>query len=303
MKNLEDYANRLAKHLSFDVQYRSMAFFDILKTARKEIEIFLLDKGVFNQKDLLFFWSKELNKKQERSVKNLIKKRMSGLPLAYILKKQNFFGINFKVNRNTLIPRPETEELVDWALESALAMKEKKISVVDVGTGSGCILISFLKNLDKKIKLEKIWAIDQDSRILKVAKLNQKNILKKRFEIKFLKKNLLEGFDYNSKNPLFVLANLPYLSEKEFESISPEVASFEPKTALVSGKKGTELIEKLIKEIQVLKQKNKKTTFEVFLELSPETLKKIKESLLKKIKKIEIKKDLCGKNRFLRLSL
>ena len=113
----------------------------------------------------------ELTKSQETKFKKLIGKRKSGVPAAYLLGRKEFFGLDFLVNKDVLIPRPETELLVELALSPSLLQREGggEFSVIDIGTGSGNIIISLAKNLKSKANL---FAIDSSSKALNVAKRN-----------------------------------------------------------------------------------------------------------------------------------
>jgi len=166
----------------------------------------------------------ELKIKRNLSKKfySLINLRKKHYPLAYILSKKEFFKYNFFVNEDVLIPRPETEKIVEMALKY-IKDKNKKYKILDLGTGSGCIAISLAKELTKnKINFE-ILATDISKKALTIAKINKKRLKAK--NIKFVKSNLFEKI--NEKFDL-ILANLPYLKEKEIKN----ELLFEPKIAL-----------------------------------------------------------------------
>ena len=242
-----------------------------------------------------------------------IARRMKNEPLAYILGSKEFFGLPFLVSPATLIPRPETELMVEEALRAVQAIKQKNIALIDIGTGSGNIIISIAKNL-KNIchpRTSKndinFYGIDISKEALQVAKHNaKKNNVDK--EIKFIHGNLLEPILKNQKfeicNLKFViLANLPYLSKEIYNATSPTVKKFEPKSALYSKKGGLDHYEKLFQQMNLLKAN--RCQLNATLEFSPEQ----KNPLAKLIKKYfpkamtVFKKDLAGKWRLAIITL
>lgn len=245
-----------------------------------------------------------LDQKQIEKIKKYAKRRLNHEPVAYILGQKEFFGLNFKVNKHTLIPRPETESLVEFALHKIQheICSEKNIAIIDVGTGSGNIIISLIKNLEKSYNF---FGIDISEKALAVAEYNAKknNTTEK---IKFIKSNLLNYFfDHCSllTEPCIILANLPYLSEKIYSKTLPNVKKFEPRSALFSGIYGLDHYEKLLEQIKILNTKNK--ILYTILEISPEQKQKI-EKIIKKYfpqAKIEFQKDLAKKWRFVSFSI
>ena len=185
-------------------------------------------------------------------IKKLFKARQNNFPLSYITGKKNFFGLDFIVNKNVLIPRPETELMVSTAINEQKTINKKNIIFVDVGTGSGCIPISIAKNL--KNKKTKFFAVDISKKALSIAKQNAK---KHNVNIKFYQGNLLEPLIKNSNiiseprtpnSELFITANLPYITEKQFQT-EPSI-QHEPKKSLVADNQGLALYEKLLKQIK-----------------------------------------------------
>ena len=224
--------------------------------------------------------------------KRYLNKRKRGVPIAYITGHKGFYGLDFLVNKHTLIPRPDSELMVEEVLER-LKSQDSKIAMVDVGVGSGCIPVSILKTLNnKKIKS---FATDISSGALKIAK---KNTNRHGVEIEFLQGNLLEPI-LNKKTleqfeHIFITANLPYLTEEQFTS--EESIQHEPKSALVAGDGGLALYEELLKQLKL-----SRITYHVslFFEIDPTQADKIKVLIKKYLPtaKVEIKKDLAGHNR------
>ena len=174
----------------------------------------------------------------------LIIRRSTREPLAYILKKKEFWSNNFYVNRSTLIPRPETELLCDIILKK---IKYKNPHILDIGTGTGCILLSLLS----EIKKAKGIGIDISKKAIEVAKKNSNN-LELNERAKFFARSLDEI--YNHKFDL-VVSNPPYVKSSDIKNLSEDVRKFEPKIALDGGKDGLDVIKKVIyKSKSILKK-------------------------------------------------
>lgn len=225
-------------------------------------------------------------------------------PLAYIIGEKEFFGLPFFVNEYTLIPRPETELMVEQAINAISKSKDqksKRAAVIDIGTGSGCIIISLVKHfLDSRFMIHdsslKFFATEISTKALSIA---QKNAVRHGVaeSITFLPSDLLENIreKLQSFDTLFVLANLPYLSETLYKNTEPTVQDFEPKTALLSGKDGLDHYRKLLRELKSLAP-GKKISF--WLEISPEQAVLFPEILERThVQNWEILPDLAGKAR------
>jgi release factor glutamine methyltransferase len=234
----------------------------------------------------------KLNKNQELKILNCAARREKNKPLAYILGYKEFYGLNFKVTRDTLIPRPETELLVEEVLKS----QPKNKTIIDIGTGSGNIIISLAKNIKGR---NNFYAVDISEKALRIARYNsEKNKVKNK--INFTKSNLLSCFIQNqshrlpSKN-LFIVANLPYLSKKIYSSAMANVKNYEPKSALYAPLEGLHYYEKLFKQIKNLQDAS--CEMQVILEISPEQKSKINRIILVFFPKtkVEFKKDLSGR--------
>jgi len=282
-------AGELAKYFEKDIQYSRLPKSQIRQIAWREIELFVENYKHWSPEKLILKENTLISNSDRGKLNNLIKNRLKGKPLAHIIRKQRFFGIDIKVDSNVLIPRPETEELVSFALKRIT----NNSVLVDVGTGSGCILAAIIKNLPKDIKLAGIYAIDESRPALRLAKKN----VGTRFKVNFIKSSLLSrAIGKIQKHKLFIVTNLPYLSEKEYSKLSPEVKNYEPKSALVGGRKGHELICQLVDQVI-----NSRAQFELLLEISPTIYPKIKKHLAGKDVKYKVKRDLSGKIRILHL--
>lgn len=173
--------------------------------------------------------------------REFVKNRVAGMPVAYIVERKEFYSLNFHVTRDTLIPRPETEHLVMAVLDALkLVPAESAPQVADVGTGSGAIAIAVAKHA----KNCQVLAIDASQGAAEVARRNAAE-LGVADRVKVVVGDLLSGVDPHTKFHA-ISANLPYVSDAEFEQLDKTVRDFEPKSALVSGPTGTELIAKLI---------------------------------------------------------
>ncbi len=222
-----------------------------LNKSREEILI-NLDKKV-NEKNLLIF-------------KKYLQRRSKKEPIAYILQEKEFWDKKFEVNRHTLIPRPETELLVELILRS---VKKKRLSILDIGTGSGCILISLLDVLKNSYGI----GVDISKNALFVAK---KNVLKFKLSnrLKLINKSF-EGI-YGKKFDLIV-SNPPYIERKYFKNLSEDIKEYEPRMALDGGNDGLDLIKKVIyKSKNILKVKGK-----LAIEIGNQQVKKVSKILVK----------------------
>ena len=179
---------------------------------------------------------KSLSPEQTQRLDDLVKRRLKHEPIAYITGHREFFGLDFYVNQNTLIPRPETELLVEIALEAASKIPSPKI--VDVGTGCGAIAISLAKHLPHL----QIYAVDISGRALEVARSNclRHGVSDK---IELLQGNLLQPV----QKPIdIIVANLPYITDSEMLKLSREILLFEPGQALEGGPDGLKYIKQLL---------------------------------------------------------
>lgn len=217
-----------------------------------------------------------------------LEERVKRKPISYIVKKKEFFGLEFYVDKGVLIPRPETEILVEKVLES-LKTKENPIGL-EVGVGSGCISISLLHN-KKDLKMV---ALDISEKALQITKINAEkfNVLDritlKNFDI--MKDDLESlGIEYVD----FVVSNPPYIPEKDYENLQEEV-KHEPKEALIAGKVGTEFYEKIVERLKSLLKEDGFFAFEIGIGQS-EQVKNILER--NGFKKVKIYKDLASIDR------
>ena len=176
------------------------------------------------------------NKNEE--LQNLVSRRVKKEPIAYILNNKEFWSTNFYVDRSVLIPRPETEVLIDLIL-SQINNKNNYFNILDIGTGSGCILVSLLKELTKA----KGIGIDKSSKAIAVAK---KNSTSQHVDSRSSFKNInLENIKFDKKFDLIV-SNPPYLPDVSLKNLNLDIKLYEPKIALQGGMQGVDFLYKII---------------------------------------------------------
>lgn len=246
-----------------------------------------------------------ISPKQRETFLQAIAMRSKHKPVAQITGIKEFYGLDFIVNKYTLIPRPETELIVDAALQEIRTNPSKKTVVADIGTGSGNIIIS-IANVTKNLPMQ-FFGIDISPDALLIAKKNARRH-KLKNHIRFLHGSLLAPLIENLKlklenSKVIITANLPYLSKYIYKSTPEDVKKYEPKTALYSPEEGLQHYRKLLEQVKKL-MKNEKTSVILFFEISPEQ-KKLLPALIKSIlptANIEFQKDLAGKWRICKIS-
>ena len=279
---------------------------------------FVLDK---NKSFLYTYPEHELSKEELKIFTSHIKTHLSGYSVAYIIGRKDFYGLEFIVNKHTLVPRPETELMVDEVLSIlkeykgldslpslTLAGNDKvggnNISLIDLGTGSGCIPISILKN--NEVANIKCFAVDISPKALEIAMKNaKKHTLAK--DINFLEGNLLAPIINSNlaikNNNIIITANLPYLTKEQIKN-SPSIQK-EPVLALDGGKDGMDYYIELFKQIKDLKNKYQPESITILAEIDHtqvEVFEKETKDLLPQAK-LTIKKDLGGYERLVILKI
>jgi len=272
-------------------------------TTNIDTELILCHVLSCKRSDLIKNPDQELTKEEEDKFKELIEERSKGKPIAYIIHEKEFYGRPFYVDERVLIPRPETEEMVEESIKYLKNHPEIK-TIIDLGTGSGCIAITLALEFQER----SIIGLDISKDALDVANRNKrrhncKNII-------LLKSNLLSivinpknhkqpknlkdlNYFKDPKNPICIIANLPYIGTKTNHFVSEETKIYEPNEALYGGKDGLDLYRKTWKEIK----ENKINLACLFMEIGSEnqgmTIKKECSELFPK-HTFQIKKDLAG---------
>jgi len=216
-----------------------------------------------------------ISKKVMKKYNSAINRRINKEPVAYIIGKKEFWSQNFAVNNSTLVPRPETEILIYKIINF---FKGKKINILDIGTGSGCILLSILKELN----LSRGIGIDISAKAIQIAKLNSKNLyLSHRSEFKVFDLNKFNKGQYD-----LIVSNPPYIPSKDIKKLSKDITNYEPLIALNGGKDGLDLIKKVIYKSNVLL----KTNGMLAIEIGNQQYKKVSD-ILKECSFIEFSKE------------
>ena len=208
--------------------------------ARLEAEVMLMNVMRMQRHDLFSQQETELTVQQEQALAQIMERRLKREPLAYILQYKEFYGVNLLVNPNVLIPRPETECMVEHALFMALmGMETPELVIADVGTGTGAIAI----NLALHLPAARIFAVDCADEVLDVAAYNIRahNVMDR---VSLGKGDLLEPVP----EPVdLILANLPYIPAERLPNLQPEVR-WEPSLALDGGADGLDLVRRLLRQ-------------------------------------------------------
>lgn len=211
-------------------------------------------------------------------------------PIQYITGESFFMGLKFKVNKNVLIPRQETEELVEWIINDNHDF-QNKINVIDIGTGSGCIAIS----LSKKKRNFNLTAIDNSDKSLLVA---NENARLNKVKINFINNDILKPLNDKTIYDI-IISNPPYIADSEIKNIEDKVLKFEPYNAIFVDKKNPLIFYKAIIDFSL---SNLKKEGKIYLEINPifyNSLLTLIESYNKF--NLVVKKDISNKNRMIRL--
>ncbi len=282
---IKEYRTQFIQELApiYDVGEAENFFYLILeeKHKLKRIDLALQPDLVFSD-DEIVVW-------------NLILKQLKQeIPVQYLLGKTSFYGLEFEVNANVLIPRSETEELVDWILKSQKSKVEsQKIRILDIGTGSGCIAIALAKNLPNAT----VFAIDVSENALATAKINAEN---NSVNVTFINQNILETEDLQQQFDIIV-SNPPYVRHLEKEEIKKNVLDNEPHLALFVADNDALVFYKKIAE---LAQKNLSENGQLYFEIN-QYLGKETIDLLQKMNfaTTELRKDIYGNDRMAKASV
>ena len=215
-----------------------------VKSHQLDSEILLSNLLKKQRESLLVDQSKKVSKEIIKTYRNLIIRRSNKEPIAYILKKKEFWSKDFIVTRNTLIPRPETELLSQSVIE---VFKNKKIFILDIGTGTGCILLSLLSELSSSRGI----GIDISKKTIDVANSNSKiHNLSSRSIFKVRSFTQLYGYKFD-----LIVSNPPYIKNSEIKNLSDDIKKFEPKIALDGGNDGIDVIKKVIYKSKTILKK------------------------------------------------
>jgi release factor glutamine methyltransferase len=243
--------------------------------------------------DRLIYKQAALETTQVQKLENFLQQLASHKPIQYVLQEAWFYGMRFFVNENVLIPRPETEELVYWVGEESKKLTIKSQKLLEIGTGSGCISIVLKKELPGLL----ITSIDVSSGALEVAK---KNAVTQEAEINFLVIDFLDEENWK-RLPVFdiIVSNPPYIKQSEQSAMSSHVTGFEPSIALFVPDEDALLF---YHNIASFAKTHLAQQGLVFLEINEALGKEVVELYEKEGYAVELKKDMQGKDRMLKVS-
>jgi len=219
-----------------------------------ESKVLMLRAALLSEEDFLASPQSPVAARTEAFFLRLVEKRKEGVPLSYLTGTKEFWSIPLKVCPSVLIPRPETEILVEKVLELSCRNHE---SILDVGTGSGNIAIALAKELPRA----RIFAADISARALNVARRNAA-LLKVR-QVEFVRSNLFSAFREAGVRFDFIVSNPPYVSRRDWDELPLEIRDFEPRRALLAGESGLEIIRRLVRQARTFLKPGGYLIFEI----------------------------------------
>ncbi|MDA7795583.1 peptide chain release factor N(5)-glutamine methyltransferase [Candidatus Pelagibacter sp.] len=230
-------------------------------------EILLSDSIKRDKKHIILNPKEILNSEQLGKFKSLIERRKKGEPIAYLLNKKEFWKDEFFVNKNVLIPRPDSELIIEQVLK--IYSKDVQLQVLDIGTGSGCILLSILKERSNFYGT----GIDISKKSINVSKFNAKQ-LNLTNRVKFFHSSV---DNFNNGKYDIIVSNPPYIEQLSLKYLEKDVVNFEPKLALSGGFDGFSKIRKVINKASILIKKNGKFILEIGFNQKNKVIKILKE--------------------------
>ena len=233
------------------------------------------------QRSMLPFFG-EITKDKENKIIDAVKKRIKHIPIAYIFKKTNFYGYDLKINENVLIPRLDTEVLVEKVIED-IKSQDGQVSVLDIGTGSGAIIIAIQKETNAKC-----IAVDVSKSALALAEENAKA---NNAEVEFVESDLFEKISDLKVD--YIVSNPPYIETEVVKTLEPEVVSNEPNLALDGGVDGLDFYRKIIDEAK----NHLKANGKIYFEIGYNQGKSVSSLLKKDFEDIKVIKDYGGNDR------
>ncbi|MGF2190602.1 peptide chain release factor N(5)-glutamine methyltransferase [Vagococcus fluvialis] len=271
-------------------------YFEVLKWASSFLEnnhqeayiaeYLLLEKNGWTKTDLLMNFKKQMPLAEYNAYKTDLEKVTLHIPVQYLIGSTEFYGRRFKVNEHTLIPRPETEELVELILKDN---HQENLEVVDIGTGTGIIALS----LSLENPTWKVTGLDISKEALKIATKNNQAL---EGQVHFLESDVLSKFPKNKKIDILV-SNPPYISYDEWEEMDESVREYEPKQALFAENNGLAIYEKIAKESTTVLSETGRIYLEIGY-LQGESVSQIfKEAY--PTKSVRVIKDLNGQDRII----
>ena len=230
-------------------------------------EILLSSSIKRDKKHIILNPKEHISPEQSEKFKSLIERRKKGEPIAYLINKKDFWKDEFFVNKDVLIPRPDTELIIEQVLK--IFSKERQLQVLDIGTGSGCILLSILKERPNFYGT----GMDISKKSINVSKFNAKqlNLINK---VKFIHSSI-DNFNIGKYD--LIVSNPPYIELKNLKYLEKDVVNFEPELALSGGFDGFSKIRKVISKASILIKKNGKFILEIGFNQKNKVKKILKE--------------------------
>ncbi|MBW1971856.1 MAG: peptide chain release factor N(5)-glutamine methyltransferase [Deltaproteobacteria bacterium] len=259
-----------------------------IPSPRRDAEVLLAHQLTTDRVGLYLKYDQPLNKDELASFRNLVKRRAKREPIQYIIGKKEFFSVDFEVNPSVLIPRPETEILVEEILKELKKREEKFINILEIGTGSGAVSII----LKKEIPFLNIFATDISFDALKIAKENANRIVK-REKIQFIGADKFSPFKEKKGGIFdFIVSNPPYIPEGQIQNLQEEIRLFEPISALDGGKDGLDFIKVLIEKSPFFLRNNGM----LFIEIGEGQAEKVLDFIKStgSFESVKVKEDLSG---------
>ncbi|WP_459211650.1 peptide chain release factor N(5)-glutamine methyltransferase [Aquimarina rhabdastrellae] len=242
--------------------------------------------------DVAIAFSQELTSIEEERFNDATAKLLQYIPIQYIVGKTSFYGLEFNVNEHVLIPRPETEELVDWIIKDVRKQSNQEIKILDIGTGSGCIAISLANELPQAT----VSGIDVSEQALTTARVNAKE---NNVEVKFIQQDILntEGIETYD----IIVSNPPYVRDLEKEEIKQNVLAHEPHLALFVADDNALIF---YRKITALAKESLTKEGSLYFEINQYLGKETKEMIeAKGFEKVSLKKDFFGNHRMIKATL
>ena len=227
-----------------------------IKSSRLNAELLLSHILNCKRLELYLSFDRPLQKSEIDSYRELLKRRSTFEPLQYIIGKVEFYGLEFEVNQSVLIPRPETELLVEAVIESVA--KDENINILDIGSGSGNISIALAKNIPSCT----VVGIDISEEAIETSTRNAK-LNGVESQLMFVKKNILNGIEINENSFDVVVSNPPYVSVADFVNLDPELRLYEPQIALTDESDGLSFYRNISVLSRSLLKNNGKLFFEI----------------------------------------
>ena len=224
-----------------------------IKNPRLNVEMMLTSVLKCDRIKLYLNFDMPLNQKEIIEFKSILKRRINHEPLQYILKKTSFYGYDISLNNSVLIPRQETEILVETFLNAIDKIDNRDIRILEIGTGSGCISIAVANELKKRNRDYHIKSIDISSEAIKVAENNK--IAQNSENLEFEVKDMLDIKNFNDFD--YIITNPPYISLAEYNKLDQEILKYEPEIALTDKSDGCTFYRHILKKLKATSSKCK----------------------------------------------